>query len=104
VVRVEDQIGQAQRCVYGAADQYCREHATVHVFIQGDEHTFACAQHAAWWDTHPHRDQHPIAGACGLPNTIWLYAQVWPDGVVPGRCVLDGLDDLTLSELAEAVG
>jgi hypothetical protein len=104
-VRVEDEIAQAQRCVHGASGQYCRERATVHIFIEGDEHTFACEEHAAWWDSHPHRDQHPTAGACGLPNTTWLYTRVWPDwpgGVVQGRCVLTGLDDLTLAELAEA--
>lgn len=93
MTREEDAVGGAQQCVYGVSGNFCRGRAVLHVWIEDGEHTFTCAEHASWWNTHIHGDEHPVGGACGLPDTYWI----WSRGDEPGKCIVEGLD---LSELA----
>lgn len=92
-------LSDAQRCCYGAAADYCGQRAAMHVWLHDDLGSMSCAEHADWWETHPHSDRHPISGACGLPDTVWMFAT--EDR--PGMCVIEGLEDLALVELAEAI-
>ena len=81
-----------QGCCYGTFDHYCGKPAAIHVWLHDDLGSMSCAEHASWWDTHAHSDQHPIVDACGLPGTTWIFAV---DGE-PGRCVVDDVANLDL--------
>lgn len=82
-----------QRCAFGDdARGYCGERAEIHVLVKGDEHTMACTIHKAWFDTHSFEDQHPVVGACALPNTDWVYSN--DDG--HGWCEVVGFPDLAV--------
>lgn len=96
-----NRVAAVQRCCYGGPGAYCGEPAAIHVWLEGDLGTMSCSRHASWWDTHPHRDQHPIGGACGLPGTTW---HVTLDGD-PGWCDIEGLtaEDLAGVDAAELV-
>lgn len=83
-----EDVAMRQGCCYGSFDRYCGKPAAIHVWIDGDFCSMSCTEHAGWWDTHPHYDQHPIVTACGLPGTTWMFAR---DGE-PGRCVLDATE------------
>jgi hypothetical protein len=98
-----DQVAGAQRCCYGSDHVHCGLPATVHVLLDTDGNpTMSCPEHAGWWDTHPYHDQHPIMAVCGLPGTTWLYAQLSKDGFTPSRCVIEDIDDPSLSESAKS--
>jgi len=90
-----DQVAGAQRCCYGTVQAYCGRPASVHVLLDTDGNpTMSCTEHAHWWDTHDHYDQHPVMAICGLPGTTWMYGELSIDGVTPGRCAVDGLEEL----------
>lgn len=80
-----------QVCLFGSAAHYCGEPATVHVLREGDFPTMSCKRHAGRWAIESHLDLHKIGGACGFPDTRWLWSWSSP----PGLCVVDGLEGLT---------
>lgn len=91
-------LAGAQQCLFGNEHHHCDRPAVVHVLIDEDTATMDCTQHSLWWVRHPHLDAHPIGPVCGLPGVTWMPSR---DGQ-PGRCVIEGLEDLAFAELAEA--
>lgn len=88
--------GAMQGCCFGTATEQCGDPAVVHVLLDDAEPTMSCAEHARWWDAHPYVDRHPIMAVCGMPGSTWVYSWAHPDG----RCMVEGLGDLSASEAA----
>jgi hypothetical protein len=96
VMAKANELAAVQCCLYGTENSYCGARAILHIWV-GDAATMSCAAHMHWWDTHPYKDQHPIVGACGLPNTIWRYT----NADSPGWCEVEGMDPLILAVITE---
>lgn len=99
-----DQLAGERRCTFGTNPVMCGEPAVLHLLVDDDvtepgyQYTvYACLKHVDWWTTHEHRDRHRVGGACGLPDTFWLYSA--DDG--PGHCGIDGIGDLVLVGVGE---
>jgi hypothetical protein len=76
---VANELAVVQRCLFGTAVRYCGAPATVHVWAV-DSVTMSCTEHAAWWDTQPHQDRHPITASCGLLPARWIPSTTLRDG------------------------
>jgi hypothetical protein len=97
VMAKANELAAVQRCLYGNENGYCGAKAILHIWLADDFATMSCAVHIDWWNTHPSKDQHPIVGACGLPNTIWKYT----NADSPGWCEVEGMDPLALANIIE---
>lgn len=98
-----DLLAGAHRCLYGTTESHCGAPATVHVLMDEDgTPTMSCAEHASWWDTHTHRDRHPVMAVCGMPGTTWMYATLSADGYTSGFCAVEALESPALVEHAAA--
>lgn len=91
------ELAGVQRCLYGNENSYCGARAILHIWLADDFVTMSCAKHREWWNTHPYKDQHLIVGACGFPNTIWMFTDI--DS--PGWCEVEGIDILSLADALE---
>jgi hypothetical protein len=99
VMAKANELAAVQRCLYGNENGYCGVKAILHIWLAGDFATMSCAAHIDWWNAHPSKDQHPIVGACGLPNTIWKYT----NADSPGWCEVEGMDIQMLAETIAAI-